>query len=187
VIDVADVILTTKQLEDIFWTLTCQLLGIDPEKDQSSVRISWPKDGSLGWKITDDIVFVRVTPDDDPYIQQRHVTYEPNPDGTLQKVAKYTRAHSIHWICYGPDSNEKAETIRNGLYQLETASSLAENNLFLVLSIPAPIRSPELFNGQWWERAELQVTYYEQVIRYTTVPSIQSVDVRTLTEQGEVK
>lgn len=176
----ADTILTLKELNSTFYTLTCQLLGLNPE-DQASynkVRTSWQKDSAPGWAITDDLFFLRITPIDNPYIKQRDVTYSGE-----NKTTAYTRVHSVNWIVYGPNSFENAETLRNGLYGADLSSS----NLYIVPDIPAPKRVPELFNGRWWERSDLSATYYERVIRQDSITTIQGVNIQIKTEEGVTK
>ena len=65
--DVQDTVLTLKQIEDIFFAETCKMLGLDPTlpENQGKVRFAWPTDGSPGWSIDEDIVFLRITPIDD--------------------------------------------------------------------------------------------------------------------------
>jgi hypothetical protein len=58
-----------------------------------------------------------------------------------------------------------------------------------VQDVNVPIRSPELFNGQWWERVNLDVLFNESITTNNLVPYIQSasaitqVDVTTAISQ----
>ncbi|MDQ7094212.1 hypothetical protein REC12_11490 [Desulfosporosinus sp. PR] len=178
----ADTILTLDQLESIFYNLTCQLLGLNPEDPNNfgKVRVSWQKDGTPGWAITDDIAFLRISTLNDPYTQQRDTVYTGGNSGESNVITSYTRVHSIQWIIYGPNSYENANLLRNGLFK----SDLSLNNLFLVLDVPVPIRSPELFNGRWWERSDFSVRFNEKAILQGTVPVIQGVNIQIKTEEG---
>ena len=175
----ADTILTIRQLEDIFQRITTEILGLDPNDtaNASKVRIAWPTCGAPAWKITDDVVFIRVNNADDPITRQRDVEYSSIDADTANKKVHYTRVHSIKWILYGPNSFDNAETVRNGLYLPQFKEGLAKNNLYLITDVPAPVRIPELFNGQWWERTDLTAAFNGMVVRITTVPYIKSADV----------
>ena len=69
----ADIILTLKQLEDIFRNLTCTILGLNPVDpiNASRVRVAWPTSGAPGWKITEDVAFLRVRSAGNEYSRQR--------------------------------------------------------------------------------------------------------------------
>ncbi len=178
----ADTILTRQQIEDLFWTLTCQLLGLDPTNltNASAVRIAWPTDGAPAWAISDDVVFLRVTPGGGPIIQQRDMTYAEGTVETANVTTSYTRVWDASWIVYGPNSSENADLIRSGLYGVD----LSANNLYLVLDLPNPQRAPELFDGRWWERSDFAAQFNELVQRQGTVPTISGVNIQIETEGG---
>jgi len=182
-----DVILSLKQIEDIFQSLTVRLTGLDPNK---GVRIAWPSDGAPGWGIDQNVVFLRIAPISDPYIQQRETMYQQQEgDGgiTTTVVASYTRVHLVHWIVYGPNSYEYAETIRNGIYLQDVKSTLAANNLYLILDVPPVNRVPELFNGQWWQRCDLLAKFNEHVTRYSTVPNLAGISISLKADDGQTR
>lgn len=187
----ADNILTTKQLEDFFQSLTMIILGIpsvDPGTqkpiNQDRVRIDWPTGGAPAWKISEDIVFLQVTTAGDPYIQQRNVSYQQNADELNRKVS-YTRVHSVQWIVYGPNSTENAESIRNGIYLPDSKVSLGAKKLYLVTDVDPVTRLPELFNGQWWQRADVSARFNELVTRSAAVPSILGTQIVIKSDTGQ--
>ena len=171
----SDQVLTKTQIEDIFRSITMTILGL-PEKDnqnkpinQDKVRVAWSTTGSPAWKITDDIVFIKVSLSDDPIIQQRDVIYSPITNtNTSSRIVTYTKCHLIEWVLYGPCSYDKADLIRNGIFLPQITETLLTNKLALITTVPAPRRAPELFNGQWWERCDLQASFNEEVIRTGT-------------------
>ena len=178
-----DVILTLEQIENIFQSLTCSLTGLDRNK---GVRIAWPTGGSPAWKIHENVVFLKISPASDNYTQQRETEYQDDTQNDVKKViAAYTRVHLVQWIIYGPDSYDNAETIRNGIYLPATKSTLAVNNLHLILDVPPVVRLPELFNGQWWQRCDFQVRFNEKVIRYSTVPYLTGANITIKTDTGK--
>lgn len=182
----ADIILTLQQLTDLFYTVTCEILGLNPDDPSSfsKVRKSWQTDGTPAWGINDDVVFIRIKPLNDPYIQQRDTTYTQNTVDLANKITSYTRAHQVFWAVYGPNSFENAEAIRNGLYSDEVKSLLKASNISLKLDIPSPDHVPELYNGRWWERSDLSARFCEKVTRQTTVPYLQGANIQIKTEEG---
>lgn len=175
-------ILTT--LEDKFRQATLEVLGLaDDSTTESRVRISWPTSGAPEWLITDNVAFIQVTTADGMYNRQKDVQYQNNNATSLTRKEIYTRIINVTWIMYGPNSFEDIDVLRNGINKNET---LITNNLFVVLDRPAPNRMPELFNGQWWERSDLTLQFYEQITRDYTTPTIASANVEVKTEGGTV-
>jgi hypothetical protein len=188
---VADQILKLVDLEDFFQSLTCACLGIpladntDPDNpipiNQDKVRIAWPKDGAPGWPITADVAFIRVINAGDDYTRLRNVIYT---NGQRQVV--YTNQHLVSWIFYGPNSYDNAEILRNALFLPVNMDLLSGQNLAPVNDFEPIQRSPELFNGEWWERSDWSCKFYEQVTRNQTQPSLASADIKIIRENGEV-
>ncbi|MHB9004722.1 MAG: phage neck terminator protein [Coriobacteriia bacterium] len=181
-----NIILTQKQIENYFQALTCRLLGIDTIDsggkpiNQNKVRISWPTEGSPAWKVNDDVVFIQVNTSSDSYANQREVNYVAKSNGILEAVASYTRVHLIQWILYGPNSYDNADKIRNGLF--DATEDLRGQHLSLVLDVPQPVRFPEPYNGQWWERCNFEANFNELVVLRSDVPEVSGVDIRLLQE-----
>jgi len=180
----ADTILNLKQLEDIFRNLTCTALGLNPVDpvNADKVRISWPTGGSPGWKITEDVMFLRVRSTGNEYSKQRDTEYTPNSDLEVNKITSYTLPRAVSWTAYGPNSFDNIETVRNALFS--AGSILRASNLALVIDVPVPVRCPDLFNSQWWERSDFTATFYETVTRQGTVPTIRGVNIKIKTEKG---
>lgn len=180
----ADTILNLRQLEDIFRNLTCTMLGLNPTDpaNNSKVRLAWPTGGAPGWKINDDVAFLRVMSINNPYAKQRDTEYTANTNDELNKIVSYTLPRQVSWTLYGPNSFDNIETIRNGLF--ESRDTLAASNLALVVDVPVPTRLPELFNGQWWERSDFSAMFYEKVTRQGTIPTIKGVNIQIKTEGG---
>ncbi len=180
----SDTVLTLKQIEDIFFTITCQMLNIDLTKkeNQGKVRIAWPTNGSPGWKVNDDVTFIRVTPQDDKLARHQDILYTPSAvDSTLaSKETGYTRVHKIDWTLYGPKSYDNADLIRYDIFKSDYTEKLKKNNLFLITDVSMPTRLPELYNGQWWERTDFSATFNELVVRRDAVPYITGTDFRII-------
>lgn len=186
----ADQILTLQELKDFFVAITCKILNIDPTTPQGKgkVRITWPADGQPSWKITDDIVFLRVTPIDDRVARTLNITYDTNEQDNeyLKKKIGYTRVHKIDFTLYGPNSYDNSDLIRFSLLDPHLfKQDFKSKNLFVIPDIPMPTRLPELYNGQWWERTDFSVNFNEGVIREQQTPFIKSADIELVTNKGQ--
>jgi len=176
----SDIVLTLRQAEDFFQRLTLQLLGVPanaPKKD-SRVRIGWPEKGAPAWKQNEDVTFLLLTYDDDMITQQQHVTYQPNGLDSINRTVEYTRVLRVNWICYGPNSFDDADKIRSGLYLPPSSEALIKSNMALIMDVPSPMRSPELFNGQWWDRSSFYARFNEKVTRRSEIPTLKSADIQ---------
>jgi hypothetical protein len=178
-----DANMTVRQIENFFISLTYKILGIDPsglQPNQSPVRVEWPTGGAPGWKINEDITFIMVNYDDDAITRQVEVKYLSNNDQNAYRTVSSTRVLRVNWICYGPNSFDNANIIRNGIFLPEFSEMLKENNLALIFDLPSPIRAPELFNGQWWDRTSFYARFNELIIQSVSVPYITSPNIQII-------
>ena len=180
----ADQVLKLTEIEDFFAEITCEMLKIDLSKkvNQKKVRIAWPTSGAPGWKINDDVVFLRITPVDDVMARQLDICYDPVKDNKpyMKKKTGYTRVHKVNWTLYGPSSYDNADIIRHMIFDLDYMQKFKEKNLFLITDVSMPVRLPELDNGQWWERTDFSATFNEGVVREKDVPYLTSTDIRLI-------
>lgn len=180
----SDQVLKLKEIEDFLFKITCEMLGLDLSKKetQSKVRISWPTNGAPSWKINEDVVFLRITPEDDKLAREQNIIYTENEQDRsfLKKQIGYTRVHKINWTLYGPSSYDNADLIRFRIFEDEYKKKFNKKNLFLITDVPMPVRLPEFYNGQWWERTDFSATFNESVVRENVEPYIKSADIRVI-------
>ncbi len=180
----ADIVLKLKEIEDFFQEITCEMLDIDLSKkeNQNKVRIAWPTGGAPGWKIEDDICFLRITPVDDAMTRELNICYDPvkNDEPYAKKKVGYTRVHKINWTLYGPDSYDNADIIRHLIFDNEYMNKFKKKNLFLITDVPMPTRLPEYYSGQWWERTDFSATFNEGVTRESKVPYITNTEFKVI-------
>lgn len=170
-----DTILLQTQLENIFQSLTSGFLNTT---DPSVVRINWPQDGAPAFGIADDVCFISLTPIDTPYSHQVQTDYTELDIDNANSNLTYNAGIRVGWTLYGPSSFDNAALIWSQLFTDSTKDTLASNNLALVTDVSQPVRTPELFNGQWFNRASLQGTFNELVIRASSVPYLQTADIQ---------
>jgi hypothetical protein len=154
------------------------LLGFDPDDPakQDRVRIEWPAVGAPAWKRDEDVCFLQVTLTSDLYAQQ--VESEYTAAGLL--IQSFTEVAAVTWIFYGPNSFDDSRKVRAGLFKPSTFETLSLQDTFLVTDVPEPVRSPELFNGQWWDRSNLFARFNIKSTTQETVPSLASADIRVV-------
>lgn len=165
--------MTQKQLEDLFWRATVLALGLDPDSEDETVhkrvRISWPTSdtGNSDWKRDENVVFLRISPGYDTYGTLHDIdhVYDPETD-TQKEVVYYHRSHRITWVCYGPDSDNDADTIRIGILRDAVHSYLKAHKVAIQPHLREPVRAPEQDEtGDWWERSDLEADFYQLVTR----------------------
>ena len=168
--------MTQRQLEDLFWRATVLCLGLDPDSTDEAVhkrvRISWPtsETGNSNWRRDENVVFLRISPGYDSYGSVHDIdhVYDPETD-TQKEVVRYHRSHRIVWVCYGPDSDNDADTIRIGIVRDAVHSMLKAHNVAIQPHLRDPARVPEQDEtGEWWERCDLEADFYQLVTREYT-------------------
>ena len=97
----------------------------------------------------------------------------------------YTRILEASWVFYGPSSFDNARKVKDGLFYELNRETLAGHNLYPVPSSPNPVRVPEVFQGQWWERVDLRMLFNEQVVVNLTVPYLKSAEITVEEGNGD--
>ena len=192
-----DTINSLQQLNILFQNLIIDMLGFEKtgspaaysEAAFKAVRISWPTGGAPAWKVTDDVCFIKVSEEDDKYNRLRESKYEDITGDTENIFSEtwYTRVISLNLVIYGPNSWSNAMLIRDSIYKYESQTTLKDNNLHLIPNISSPVRFPELFSAQWWERVDIGFLFNELVIREDIAPLIKGVEVIINTDLGAEK
>ena len=175
----SDISLTINELNIIFQTLTMQMLGLDITIPGNAyfVRVSWPTTGAPAWNITEDIAFLRIVESDDKYNRQREDKFVGLDSDNGTNIMRFTRVMQVFWTFYGPNSFENAQVIRDRMFYQDNHDILANSNLYLIPDIVSPIRAPELFQGQWWERTDLNMRFNELISKDLTIPYIKSAEI----------
>ena len=156
-----------------------QMLGFDITIPGNAyfVRVSWPTTGAPAWKITEDVAFLRVIESDDKYNRQREDKFVGLDADNGTNIMRFTRVMQVFWTFYGPNSFENAQAIRDQMFYQDYHDILANSNLYLIPDIVSPVRAPELFQGQWWERTDLNMRFNELVSKDLTIPYIKSAEI----------
>ena len=181
--------LTQQQVQVIWQNLVLQCLGVTPADptDASAyllVRVNWPTPGQPAWTITDDIAFVQCVEYPDRYNTAHEVQPITTSSPTYVETTIYTRVWQNSFTFYGPNSFDRARQVKACLYQDFVHDILESSNLYLDTVIGTPMRAPELFQNQWWEKTVFSCRMNEQVTDTLTKNTVQSVEVITSIKTG---
>jgi hypothetical protein len=196
--------LTIKEIGAALQPLVCGMLGIAEPESSPAVRIEYGPQGQPYNDIDEDVCYFRCMPTEDPYTRIRdRFNWGPNGWGedlfgreayggsldgnpALTEQWTYTNSWKIHFCFIGPNSYDRARAVRSAFYQDYFTDALALSQLFPVSDFPMPVRAPELFDGQWFERVDLDVEMYEFVTETINRQTVISVEVVLLDAEGEI-
>jgi hypothetical protein len=142
----------------------------------SEYRVAWQNQPA--WKSPkEDVVTIMAVVTDDPYNRIRDVMMAPNDTTTITETTNYTRAWEIHLSLYGPRSADNARLIKSCSRLSWFRDIVSASNLYLVPNESDPVRAPENFNMQWWDRSDYRARYYEAVQETITQQTVASAEV----------
>ncbi len=162
------------ELESVFWAELMDLLGYDTSVTPPPVRRSWPADGAPDWRITDNVVFMQISEAGNAYMQAvDSVLEEAGQDLVLHRAG--TRTLQLKLIAYGPDCYESLLAVRMAL--AGGRPELRKQKIYPVGAADSVQYVPELFQGRWWKRADLSMTFNCLMVFDTPVKAIEQVEV----------
>ena len=85
----------------------------------------------------------------------------------MNQETTYTRVIRCVWSIYGPNSFDNGQTTRDRLFDGDIRGTLAASNLYPKTNVIAPVRVPEYFQGQWWEREDFSVQFNDELVAGT--------------------
>jgi len=180
-------------MEILFQALVLDILGYEKTGSPAdysnaayaAVRVAWPIYGAPAWKVSEDVVFIHVTEEDEPINRQREVVYTDSGLYTLDEEISYTRVLSLNLIFYGPTSFHNAQLVRDSVFRETYRRVLSQNKIFLIPDIVAPRRAPEPFQSQWWERTDLDLSFNEKIKKTDEISIIEIADIIIITDSGK--
>lgn len=160
-----------ESLENTIWLAVAACLDLDPDAPETHerIRISWPVDSTggsnPGWRRDDNVCFIRLAEDtSDPFGRLRDVGWEYDQErDDVTETVEYTRVHTLYLIFYGPRSFDDAERARVMLFREGPRRILRARRLYPMPHNRRVTRAPELDEGVWWDRSDVEITIYEGV------------------------
>ena len=142
------------------------------------VRTSWEQKGAPAFAITDDVLFLQCVPNSSSYnVRDESWTEVTGNPEIMLKNRSYTREWRVSFIAYGPNSFDSIRLIKTMLLEDFSHDMLARENLYYVPDTNTPVRNPELFESQWWERVDYVANFNEYVNESITLDKVASIPV----------
>lgn len=168
---------TVETLETFFADLVSSQTGLAPEK----VLIQYQPQGQPSSKLGDNVAYVKITPEADErgLYKNRDRVYNSDNE-TFTFFQQSTRTITLHVVFYGQQCSELCTLFNEKLYFNDVQVQLRQSYLSLVPDrTNGPIRLPENHNGQWWERCDIELRFYNTVLIEETVSTFKEIDIRT--------
>jgi hypothetical protein len=166
--------------------LQVDVTAVGPSASANFVRLEWPQQGAPFGNATDDVCYLGCFPQDDPYDKIRDEITTAGPGDVVTEEWNYTRAWRVHWTFYGPNAFDRAAALRSALFIEYFTDQLSLSNVFPVSAYSAPVRLPELINGQWFDRVDFECEMYENVSASIQDQTVISVEVIGKDDAGTI-
>jgi hypothetical protein len=142
------------------------------------VRTSWQQKGSPAFGIGNDVLFLQCVLDTNPY-NIRDEEWAPNPFDkfTMLKNRQYTRRWRVAFVAYGPNAFDSLRLISSMLLEDFPHDILAGYKVFIIPDLQQPVRNPELFESQWWERIDFAASFEEEVSESITKGNVNQIPI----------
>jgi len=182
--------LTPDAILAVFQGIVAQVLGFDitdplqQSAAYSAVRIAWQTEGQPAWTIGTDVCSLEAYPENEPYSKVRDGFYTPNNEISVTEQMGYTQVWKIRFVFRGPNAADHARLLVSSMSLDFVHDALAESNVYAVAEKNRPVYVPELFQGQWWKRSDVELQFNELVSESLTVPSAAEADVTLIKDTG---
>lgn len=173
----ANIMLTMAEIETLFHSITTLILGYTVAANPDKVRIGWNTAGAPTFKITDNVTFLMVTPTPNDFTKLQNVSFDTFYTTSANQKIKATRHYNVAWTVYGPAAFENIELIRYGIFKQYYHDLAAVKNIYVIPEMNMPRRNPDLFNGQWWNRYDFNINFYEGIEINETIGAITSASI----------
>ncbi len=172
-------VMALDELEVLFYEVFMGLLGYDPDATYAKppVRRSWGKMGQPGWSYDEDVLFFQLTfLDGQDVSQPLHDFWQDDGADDLIRHQEQTRVMQASLVAYGPNGATNLDNIRTAIYNGVT--ELRSAGVYVVPGNEAPRYAPELFQSQWWRRADMTLIFNVEKTYEFAIKTITSVPVQ---------
>lgn len=161
------------------------LFATEPSAN-TKCRIAWNTEGAPAWSVGQDVISIQCIHEESTYTSIRDRVWQDNDESSLIQQDMYSNAWRVEFVGRGPDAFNSIQLIRTSLVQDFSHDMLATSNLYLVPELSRIVRTPENFEGQWWEVTTFHAKFFEQVNESLIVPSIASAEIIVENQNGLV-
>ena len=181
---------TLSELNTLFHTAVTSITGYDPQL----VRIAYQTNQQPSILSDQDVVYIYITPSDSPYDKQVETTHTVGSPvsgeiGTpMPAELGYTRTMSVLLMSFGPSNYDTADLLRVMFStDITTKESLNAAGIYMVLQPSAPRRVPYPYNGQWFQRTDVELLFNLTTTRDRVDYSIESATINIYAEEGLIR
>ena len=150
-------------IEDIE-TLCAQIATTISGYNEDQVIVAYEQQGNPANGINDNFIYCYVLPVDDTiskYVNRYQEQIRTDEEVSYKRAIQNTDTFAVHFIIYGPDAGETARRMQLRWYATDVKTTLANKNLYTIPGAGSGItRVPEHYNGQWWNRYDLEYQIY---------------------------
>jgi hypothetical protein len=163
----------------IAWAAFKAGTGPSVSNPYEQVRLAWQRGGAPAWGVVDDVVILRATVTDTPYhlpdtVYTEHV--DPSNEYLLDQKTVRAAALSVYYSFYGPNSFDNALWIRDTIKYQENHDILARALIYIIPRAFPARRIPEEWQGQWYERTDLEMLFNWTVSRTAVINAVETVN-----------
>lgn len=150
------------------------------ELNNDQVLISYQQRGQKFPQIDKDTVFVKVFQEQDERLiyKQRKRSYDKETERVISSQTAM-RTLLLQVVFYGCNSDILATTLNERFYFDSAKQFLYKNNLALIPDLTDfHDKTYEKINGQWWERSDLKLRFYNSITVDEITNTIDKTDVK---------
>lgn len=150
------------------------------ELNNNQVLISYQQRGQKFPQIDKDTVFVKVFQEQDERLiyKQRKRSYDKETERVISSQTAM-RTLLLQVVFYGCNSDILATTLNERFYFDSAKQFLYKNNLALIPDLTDfHDKTYEKINGQWWERSDLKLRFYNSVTVEEKTNTIEKLDAK---------
>lgn len=171
-------------LENALITVFASITGLQPEK--GAIRLAYEDESAPSWSHTEDVLAFFLTPVSAPIDQDFYESLAVNNSKFTRKTLQ-TQVIEANLFFYGPHCRELANKLRVLIQKEDLRRPLTSIKAFPVLKTPPARYVPYEFNKQWWQRADMTLTFNWQTTLTDEVNRIESANIIIETEKGEIR
>ena len=151
---------TQEQLEDIFGDLLEMMTGLK-SKD---VLASYPAMGGIPFGHKETKLYYTISPSGSPISQWKNRT-DSTHQSLINRSSQYTRELELRLVIYGRNAVDIATRLLHDFTTQTIREQLTKQKIYYIpdKSI-GPMRLPESRNGQWYERCDLSLYFYNSIV-----------------------